>query len=293
MKEISEENQWRIFELLEGNLSPQEQKMLLDEIEQKSELKDFYLALKLTYLTPEIVEYPNKNKLLKTSIGVVIFQHYLKYAAAAAVIGITAYFQFFKIENTVNTTKQVTVSSSSNQPKTFDVPQIKNELRSNQIIVSTAQRQSYNSNHKTNNIIPLKTFKAKEFNPSIKLIEENQFLNQLLENGYLSNNEKKDMMLKWLILNSNNQNAVVNIAENEHKIIPVEVKVVNQDILSPEELENQELNEVWVREAKQMLKKGKIPKMKLVSTRKENQWMPKFELEIQTASASLVKNILE
>ncbi len=292
MKEISEENQWRIFELLEGNLSQQEQQKLLNEIDQKTELKKFYLLLKQTYLTPEKVEYPNKKQLLKTNIGVVNFSRYIKYAAAAAVIGVAAYIQFFKIEHTA-ITKQSMVIGPPIQPKKANVHQNKIEYKSNSKFVNNPIEKTIEKHYNTNNIKPLKSFTAKGFNPSIKLIEEHQFLNQLLENDYLSSNEKKDMMLKWLILNSKNQPEFGNEVEPVNKKIPVEVKVVSQDILSPEELENQELNEIWVSEAKQMLKKGKIPKMKLVSTKKENQWMPKFELEIQTASASLVKNILE
>ncbi len=287
MKEISEENQWRIFELLEGNLSQEEQLQLLAEIDKQSELKDFYHSLKQTYLPAEKVEFTHKHTLLKSSIGVINFRSYLKYAAAAAVIGVTGYIQFFKIAPPIKV-NQTTVLSPLNAPPKSNIPHKKNESQIQKSVAIHLPTNPKSAN--TNNIKPLKTFNTKEFNPSTKLIDENQFLNQLLENRYLSNNEKKDMMLKWLLLNSNFQQEQPIQGNIE---VPVEVKVVNQDILSPAELEDQELNEIWVKEAKQMLKKGQIPKVKLVSTKKEKKWLPKFELEIQTETTSLVKNLIE
>lgn len=293
MKEISEENQWRIFELLEGNLSPEDQLKLHNEIDKQPELKDFYQSLKHTYLTPEKIEFTNKNRLLKSKNGVIInFRSYLKYAAAAAVIGVTVYIQFFKIEPST-TIKSAVVHTQPIQQRNTNITQNINDQKTPIKFAKYLPKYNNHTLVNNNNIKPLKTFNTKEFKPSVKLIDENQFLNQLLENGYLSTTEKKDMMLKWLLLNSNNQPEFGHSNENGKNIVPVEVKVVTQDILSPEEMENLELNEIWVKEAKQMLKKGKIPKMKLVSTKKEHQWMPKFELEIQTESASLVKNILE
>ena len=67
MKEISEEYQWKIFELLEGNLSESEQKILESEINNNASLKLFYQTLKLTYLEPQEIQFPNKQRLLKKS----------------------------------------------------------------------------------------------------------------------------------------------------------------------------------------------------------------------------------
>ena len=50
MKEISEELQWEIFELLEGNLSNEQSSIILNKIKSDKDLEEFYLSLKLTYL---------------------------------------------------------------------------------------------------------------------------------------------------------------------------------------------------------------------------------------------------
>jgi hypothetical protein len=50
LNHISEEREWQIFELLEGNLNGQEAHSLLEEIKQNSAEWKFYQEMKLTYL---------------------------------------------------------------------------------------------------------------------------------------------------------------------------------------------------------------------------------------------------
>lgn len=64
---IPEEIQWQIFELLEGNLTPEESEKTLKLIQSHSDFQTFYRELRLTYLKPESTEYPGKSVLLKSS----------------------------------------------------------------------------------------------------------------------------------------------------------------------------------------------------------------------------------
>lgn len=88
MKEISEEWQLKLFDLLEGNLSEAESAQLLIEIETHANLFREYKLLQSTYLTPDETEvFEFKHKLLKpTKKGFIIPFHPLKYAAAASFV---------------------------------------------------------------------------------------------------------------------------------------------------------------------------------------------------------------
>ena len=171
---------------------------------------------------------------------------------------------------------------------------IKPEIETAKSVLNKTHRlvSAYTPKSITEQIKPLVSFRGKAFKPSTKLIDENQFLNQLVDNQYLSNSEKKQMMLKWLLINSNNQE--VEVSKNiEVSEIVTEVKLVEQPLLSAEELETAELNEIWVKEAKEMLKKGQFPRIKFVTSKKEKKWLPSVGIEIQTETASMVNQIFK
>lgn len=286
MKEISEEYQWKIFELLEGNLSESEQEILESEINNNESLKHFYQTLKLTYLEPQEIQFPNKQRLLKKSNFTIFKNLYFQYSAAAILLIIGGYLIVSqKTNQSAMNIKQAVATIQSTQSIKPEIETAKPEFNKTQRLES-----AYTPTSITEKIKPLVSFRSKEFKPSTKLIDENQFLNQLVDNQYLSNSEKKQMMLKWLLLNSNNQQAELshNIEVSE---IATEVKLVEQPLLSAEELETSELNEIWVKEAKEMLKKGQLPKIKLVKIKKEKKWLPTVGIEIQTETASMVNQI--
>lgn len=286
MKEISEEYQWKIFELLEGNLSDTERDSLFTEIQEDASLKHFYDTLKLTYLEPQKIEFPNKRLLLKKSTFTVFKNQYFKYSAAAAVMIIAGGYLFISHNKQSNNQafKHEVVSLAPNES-------VKKEFHETPKAIQLTPN-IYHSVKLEANVAPVKIFKpfkTNNFKPSTKLIDENQFLNQLVANEYLNNSEKKQMMLKWLLINTNNQPTEIN--ENLHSEIPTEIKLVEQPLLTAEELESAELNEIWVKEAKQMLKKGMLPKIKLVTTKNTKKWLPTVGIEIQTETASMVNNI--
>lgn len=287
MKEISEEYQWKIFELLEGNLSNTEKDSLLAEIKNDTSLQHFYETLKLTYLEPQIIEFSNKQQLLKKSTFAIFKNVYFQYSAAAILLVIGGYFIVSQkiIQSTLKIKQEVSTIQSAQSLK----PKIK-----------SAKSQFYKTHSLVSNLAPTAivkqikpfvSFKGKAFKPSTKLIDENQFLNQLVDNQYLNNSEKKKMMLKWLLINSNNQ--TIALSENiEVSNIATEVKLVEQPLLSEDELEIAELNEIWVEEVKELLKKGQLPKIKFVTTKKDKKWLPTIGIEIQTETASMVNQII-
>jgi hypothetical protein len=288
MKEISEEYQWKIFELLEGNLSDSERNELEREINNNESLNHYYQTLKLTYLEPQEIQFPNKRRLLKKSTFTIFKIVYFQYSAAAILLMIGGYFIFSQKTNqsALHIKKAVATIQSTHR--------IKPEIETAKSVLNKTHRlvSAYTPKSMTEQIKPLVSFRGKAFKPSTKLIDENQFLNQLVDNQYLSNSEKKQMMLKWLLINSNNQE--VEVSKNiEVSEIVTEVKLVEQPLLSAEELETAELNEIWVKEAKEMLKKGQFPRIKFVTSKKEKKWLPSVGIEIQTETASMVNQIFK
>jgi hypothetical protein len=288
MKEISEEYQWKIFELLEGNLSDSERNELEREINNNESLNHYYQTLKLTYLEPQEIQFPNKRRLLKKSTFTIFKNVYFQYSAAAILLMIGGYFIFSQKTNqsALHIKKAVATIQSTHR--------IKPEIETAKSVLNKTHRlvSAYTPKSITEQIKPLVSFRGKAFKPSTKLIDENQFLNQLVDNQYLSNSEKKQMMLKWLLINSNNQE--VEVSKNiEVSEIVTEVKLVEQPLLSAEELETAELNEIWVKEAKEMLKKGQFPRIKFVTSKKEKKWLPSVGIEIQTETSSMVNQIFK
>lgn len=292
MKEISEDEQWEIFELLEGNLNLSQQNELLQKIAKNPTLKAFHHSLKETYLDDIQIEYPHKNKLLKTKVIELKYQSFFRYAAAVvATIGIGYWYMNTQNQNLEIHNKQISFVSKFPEKEKLNSDAIEMEVKNGNTKPKNQQKTTRRMISK--NIQTLKKFESKAFNPSTKLIEETEFFNQLVANQYLSSSEKKTKMLKWLILNTPNPEIQTDNFAAPNKSVKVEYQVVQQDILSSEEIEAQELNSIWVSEAKQMLKKGQIPKIKLISSKSEKKWLPKFDLEIQTNTASMVRNIIE
>jgi hypothetical protein len=90
MKEISEEMQMRIFDLLEGNLSETEKTLLLQEIAESADLQREYTLMSKTYFEVEPLVYANKRDLYRPKRGMVYFIPMQRYAAAAAVLLLAA-----------------------------------------------------------------------------------------------------------------------------------------------------------------------------------------------------------
>lgn len=86
MKEINEEWQMRIFDLLEGNLSEKERQEILKQISANHVLKQEYDLMKQTYLQPEPLLFDRKSALYKKEGGALTFIFSRRFAAAAAVV---------------------------------------------------------------------------------------------------------------------------------------------------------------------------------------------------------------
>lgn len=289
MKEISEELQWEIFELLEGNLSHEESLIILNKVKSNKDLEKYYSSLKQTYLKKEsAIVYPDKQNLIKKSVWN-IYVSPLKYVAAAVVVLCVSYL--------VNNNQPTPVALQSSVTK-FDSKPLIDSNEATKIEVATPKKLTtlvslVNNKQNSPSNIPLEKLslnkfnrRKKQFNPSTKLIEESEFYNNLTANTYLSEEEKKQIMLKWLLIHSANYCACQDDC--------IDVQPARNIAMNDVEIKNdQQLSKKWISEVKQMIKSGTIPKIKLVSSRKKEKWLPTLGIQVNTENASMVANLIK
>lgn len=289
MKEISEELQWEIFELLEGNLSREESLIILNKVKSNKDLEKYYSSLKQTYLEKEsAIVYPDKQNLIKKSV-LNIYVSPLKYVAAAVVVLCVSYL--------VNNNQPTPVALQSSVTK-YDTKPLIDSNEATKIEVATPKKLTtlvslVNNKQNSPSNIPLEKLslnkfnrRKKQFNPSTKLIEESEFYNNLTANTYLSEEEKKQIMLKWLLIHSANYCACQDDC--------IDVQPARNIAMNDVEIKNdQQLSKKWISEVKQMIKSGTIPKIKLVSSRKKEKWLPTLGIQVNTENASMVANLIK
>jgi cytoskeletal protein RodZ len=182
MKEISEDMQMMIFDLLEGNLNKHEEINLLKQIEEQPNLKAEYQLMKLTYLTleSESINSDFKQSLLKKT-PILWFKPVIIGRAAAILLlfGVGSYGVFRKfnqpvspgemVKNEVNTNENAILESLNevNLPKDKDFQRL-----------AQVQDLSPKSNFKTRTINEVKTrAKSQVFEKSVAVsmkIDENK-----------------------------------------------------------------------------------------------------------------------
>jgi len=288
MKEISEELQWEIFELLEGNLSNDQSSIILNKIKADKDLEEFYLSLKLTYLQKDnSIVYPYKQTLIKKS-GWRIYFSPLKYAAAAVVVLCVSYLFYDNQPAPI----QIQSKVAKNEIKEIIEPIELNKNEQPIPLKSATTVTLVNQNSNSTQNIPLEKLSLnkfnkhnKEFKPSTKLIEESEFYNNLTANNYLSEDEKKQIMLKWLLIHSSNSNNYP-----EECIEPVSANTVAFNEVQLDN--NTQLSKQWISEVKQMIRRGTLPKIKLVSSRKKEKWLPTLGIQVNTENAAMVANLI-
>jgi len=289
MKEISEELQWEIFELLEGNLSHVESLIILNKIKSDNDLENYYSSLKQTYLQKDnAINYPGKKSLIRKSSWH-IYVSPLKYAAAAVVVLCVSYLFY----NNQPVSIRIQPRVAKNETKKIIEPLVSNKTEqpipkklTNVVILA-------NKNPNSSQNIPLDKLSLnkfnkhkKQFNPTSKLIEESEFYNNLTANAYLSDQEKKQIMLKWLLIHSANYCACQDDC--------IEIQPTKNIAFNDVEVKNdQQLSKQWITEVKQMIKSGTIPKIKLVSSRKNEKWLPTLGIQVNTENASMVANLIK
>jgi len=297
MKEISEEQQWLIFELLEGNLSKEESESTLKSVQNNSELFQFYNELKLTYLVPDNSITFNKKQSLKKSIFTIQIQSTLKYAAAIAVFGIISWLFYFsklnKINPQITSTHRIEKQNQNNSKNTLDPePKLSVITQYKNTRIPTKESQFTPKFSKPNVAlnIPKKQLDSQIITNVFSF--ENSFLTQILENQYLSDEEKLSKILKWKRLNADGNLNKTEASENSN-LENNKVEMVFTDFEQLEKDHQKQLRKLWFTEARNGLKYGKIPQVKLVSSKKENNWIPQVNLQLKANTTYINASLIQ
>ncbi len=295
MKEITEEQQWLIFELLEGNLSKEESETTLKSIHNNPEQFQFYNELKLTYLIPDNSILFNKKQTLKKSIFTIQIQSTLKYAAAIAVFGIISWLFYFSKLNKINPQISSTrrIENQNNLKNTLEPEPKLSVITQNKDTRIPTKKSQITPNFSAPKVAltaPLKKLDSPIINNAFSF--ENSFLTQILENQYLSDEEKLSKILKWKRLNAE---ANLNKTENTENsnLENNKVELVFTDFEQLEKDHQKQLRKLWFTEARNGLKYGKIPQVKLVSSKKENNWIPQVNLQLKANTTYINASLIQ
>lgn len=117
MKEISEEWQMKIFDLLEGNLSGEEKALVEQAIAADAALQREYNLMAKTYLEPEPAVFLQKDTLYRKNNGffVISARWYAAAASVALMIGGVAIYQTY-LKRNAEPLASVAGSDKSNKP---------------------------------------------------------------------------------------------------------------------------------------------------------------------------------
>jgi len=273
--QISEEQEWQLFELLEGNLSDKDSAELLKAMEFDPQLKAHYIALKQTYLTPSQVIYPNAQALKKSGAGKRVF-FYTSLGAAAAL----AILWFFK----ATTVTQPATMSQSNLAK----QSLNNESAPKPMQTEPFTVEFNDQAHKGCVTLPDLTARGKQ--PDGQTVEINpsgskQPINPLItatEPVRNTKNASDSNKIRSSIEVFTSQNKPNNNAQNASQSQAI---VAALSVRPPKT--KKELLQSFYQDARRMVENGHLPHIKVKAENRDQDWMPEFQVGL-----TLEKNVI-
>lgn len=275
MKEIGEAWQMRIFDLLEGNLSPKESADTLKEIEANPALLAEYKLMQLTYLEAENESYDFKSALYHKPAGLLSVVYLKKYAAAAAIailFGSIAVFYF----QTRNQGNQVAGMPQHNQSKTNTVPANKQQS----ILQSPGQPQLQ---AKANPVIA---------NPEQKK-QQQPYLQKppvRFDNTHIADPEFIAVMSEPVTPGKMDLPDVQGI--KAEPVLP-EVSTMAQLDFPTSYKTKRTLHYKLTNQSKTMLASLQLPKIQFKTEKKPNKIVPRLKMEISTPKTDIIATLID
>jgi hypothetical protein len=310
---ITEEREWQIFELLEGNLKDTEAQQLLNEIKSNPIEWKFYQEMKCTYLNSEsaiafenTITYPLKDSLKLITknnkkgtvwIGFTRNKNLIHWSVAASiaiVLGIGAFMKF----NTSSTPKVYseskisTLSPSNSQKRSLEIeettpPNLEDTTGQN----STKNLTRFRTNPATilKTQIDLKPHKlVTNTIPSPEKNKKDHFIIRPIE--IVKQSPDKRELNPYLnpidTLKTENSQSNAIIASNFIPDSDIKVIYASEETENQYRKEEKALKRQWIREAVQELKYGRLPEVRLSTRKQKDTWVP--EIGINIASKSMV-----
>jgi hypothetical protein len=264
--EITEAQEWQLFELLEGNLTPQDAQQLQQEIERNPALKAHYLKFQATYLQPSPVEYPNANSLKKSNKNKQVYFYFSLSAAAAIALLWVSYFLMPATKSQGPASEQ-TANIAKNSPQEnleftptlgYSIPVVKSTSRdkhSNQS-ASSSTSQAFNAAHSadqnnTHQRIDSTTINNTQIHPLIVATEQNRSTPNVNDTA---------------------------VRRNKIRTTPESQLANNAAPKLPSQKNKRALIQSFYRDARAMVENGHVPHIKVKAMNKDKDWMPEFQV---------------
>ncbi len=287
----SENIDWMIFELLEGNLNPQETKDLLIIIQGNPEWKSLLEAYEQTYLKEEYIEFPHKDAIYKSSKLKISWLQ--KSVAAAIILILISTGWYLKIDSNNSLTPEVVslknIKPTSPEPLPSKVGQevIKEIPTPNKSIViqNSNPPKLHSKPKKTTAMDTIERLdrEKKEYQDSIQMLvlAERDFWQQMLLNKYLSDQEKIEKLIKWRNINRGSSNTTP--TEEVNALSQSEDPDIQMIFTNNNDLSNKsdQTTERWIKNQIDQMKNFRVPAVKVSTRKRENSAIPGITIKLK------------
>lgn len=262
---ISEEQEWQLFELLEGNLSESAAAELHRTLQHDATLKAHYNALAQTYLKPSITHYPDAPSLKKQHVNrKVLFYVSFSAAAALAILWIFRPTVSTHIQTPHNiATHAANPSSDKSTPKTSEsqpwtVDHDRQANKKGRAILTQLSESTQNGN--------LAGLKPEEHNengvhPLILATEPIRKVKNVNDSSFRRGTE--------ILATQNNANT-----SNK----PITHEEIQTAIAQRTPKTKKELLKSFYQDARRMVENGHLPHINVKTVNKDQDWIPEFQV---------------
>jgi hypothetical protein len=262
---ISEEQEWQLFELLEGNLSEAEAANLHQQMQSDGELKAHFNALAQTYLQPTFTPFPDASSLKKKgSSRTVLFYISFSAAAALAILWIFRPTVSTHIQTPINIathsdnpfTDKTTPGTPESEPRTQDHDH--REINKGRAILSQLSKPTQTGKFGSN--------KSEDLNetgvhPLILATEPVRKVKNINDSSFQRSTE--------VFASQNNANA-----SNK----PLTSETIQTAIAQRTPKTKRELLKSFYQDARRMVENGHLPHVNVKTVNRDQDWMPEFQV---------------
>jgi hypothetical protein len=254
---ITEDLEWQLFELLEGNLPPNIAEQLQQRIEKDIHLQAHYQALAQTYSIPTSTEFPEKESLKKRSVRNTIY-FYTSLSAAAAV----AILWFFNANRAIQPVQpqqlRVAQNTLSEQPLASALePPVPS---ANSVRYPIARKIEYANTkfddpNNVHELVSAITNTSPSIHPLITATEPIRKVRNINDSA-----KAQPVIIQRspsILANTNNQPPSPKIAQQKTK---------------------KELLKSFYQDARRMIENGHVPHINVRTVNKDQDWMPEFQV---------------
>lgn len=247
---ISEEQEWQLFELLEGNLSPIEAANLRKQIQGDANLEAHYKAMSHTYLTPADIHFTEKESLKKRQSKRTVY--FYTSLSAAATIAILWFFSANRAIQPVVPAQLQLTTTESQRPPTTSKPSNPSTL-----VVTTEAESKKNAK--------VVVFTTSEQNPTTTL-DNSQTVHPLITATEPIRKVRNinDTVVRKTVSPQSTASALASIDRPSPKIAQQKTK--------------KELLKSFYLDARRMIENGHVPHINVKTVNNDEDWMPEFQV---------------